>query len=221
MIKVRIRWFYHIARFSVRVGFLLGTRWQVRGRNNIPRTGPLLIVANHLNLTDPPLLSVSINRQTYFMAKEELFRARFTGYFIGSFGAFPIHRNQADRQALNQALGVLADGQALVIFPEATRSPNAQLQPAFSGAALIALRSCAPILPVGITGTEKMKGKFWPFRRPRIIVNIGKPFHLPSGNGRGRKDELSQATEFIMEQIAGQLPGQYRGHYAGQREAIK
>jgi len=214
-----VRWFYHIARFTVRAVLLVSTNWHIKGRENIPSKGPLLIVANHLNLADPPIVSVSIHRETRFMAKEELFKAKFTGYFIGSFGAFPVRRSQADTKAVRQALKILADGLALVVFPEATRSPNAQLQPAFSGAALIALRSGAAILPIGITGTEKMKGKTWPFRRPRITVNIGKPFHLPPDSGKATREELSQLTTFIMEHIAGQLPPEYRGHYVKQKDA--
>ena len=210
-----MRWFYHIARFAVRAVLLLSTNWQIKGKENIPPKGPLLIVANHLNLADPPVVSVSIARETRFMAKEDLFKAKFTGYFIGSFGAFPVRRSQADTKAVRQALQILADGLALVVFPEATRSPNAQLQPAFSGAALIALRSGAPILPIGITGTEKMKGKTWPFRRPRIMVNIGKPFHLPP-DCTTTKEGLVKLTDFIMEHIAEQLPVAYRGHYAKQ-----
>ena len=171
--KVKIRWFYYIARFAVRVGFNLSTHLQIKGKENIPKRGPLLIVVNHLNLVDPPLVSVTINRKTMFMAKEELFRHKFFGYFIGSFGAFPVRRNQADMKAMRQALEILADDYALVIFPEATRSANAQLQPAFPGSTLIALRSGAPILPIGITGTEELKGKTWILRRPRVTVNIG------------------------------------------------
>ena len=210
--KVDIRWFYYIARFIVRVSLLISTRWQVKGRENVPPEGPLLIVANHMNLADPPLLSVSINRKTIFMAKEELFRHKFFSYFIRGFGAFPVRRNQADREALRQSLKVLADGFALVIFPESTRSADGQLQPAFAGSALIALRSGAPILPIGITGTEKIKGKTWLLRRPRITVNIGKPFHLPDGN-KATKQDLAESMDIIMARIAGLLPEQYRGHY--------
>ena len=214
---MNIRWFYYIARFLVRAILLLSTRFQIKGKENIPPEGPLLIVANHLNLADPPIVSVSIARETRFMAKEELFKAKFTGYFIGSFGAFPVRRSQADTRAVRQALKILADGLALVVFPEATRSPDAQLQPAFPGAALIAVRSGAPILPIGITGTEKMRGKTWPFRRPRITVNIGPAFHLPAGN-KATKQDLAESMDIIMTRIAGQLPVEYRGHYAKQGE---
>ncbi|MFC1932045.1 lysophospholipid acyltransferase family protein [Chloroflexota bacterium] len=216
-------WFYYVARLMVRVILLLLTRWQIKGRENMPRQGSLLVVANHLNLADPPLLSVSIDRKAIFMAKEELFRSRFSSYFVGGFGAFPVHRGQLDRKALRQARKVLAEGLALVMFPEATRSKNAQLQPAFPGSALIALRSGAPILPVGITGTEKIKGATWWLRRPQITVNIGHPFHLPPVTGKSSKTELAELTNFIMGHIAEFLPVKYRGYYAeqGKSDAIK
>jgi 1-acyl-sn-glycerol-3-phosphate acyltransferase len=195
------------------MGFNLGTHLIIKGRENVPRNGPLLIVSNHLHNFDPPLISVTIRRKTMFMAKEELFRHKFFGYFIGSFGAFPVNRSHGDISAIHQSLKALAEGYALVMFPESHRSPNAQLQPGLSGAALIALRSGTPIIPIGITGTEKIKGWTWIFRRPRIIINIGKPFNLPAVKGRTGKAEIALFTDLIMENIAGLLPEQYQGFY--------
>jgi len=200
----------------VRMLLLLLTRLRVKGRENVPSQGPLLVVANHLNLADPPLLGVSLGRKAIFMAKEELFRSRLSGYFIHGFGAFPVHRGQLDRKALRQAGQVLAEGLALVMFPEATRSKSVQLQSAFSGSALIALRSDAPILPVGITGTEKIKGVGWFLRRPEITVNIGHPFHLPPASSKLTKVELTKLTNYMMGRIAELLPQEYRGDYAEQ-----
>jgi len=211
-----VPWFYYLGRLIVRMLLLLLTRWRVRGRENVPSQGPVLVVANHLNLADPPLVGVSLGRKVIFMAKKELFRFRFIGYFIGGFGAFPVHRGQLDRKALYQAEQVLAEGLALVMFPEATRSKNAQLQPAFPGSALIALRSGVPILPVGITGTERIKGVAWLLRRPEIIVNIGQPFYLPPASSKLTKVKLTELTNYIMERIAELLPREYRGNYGEQ-----
>ncbi len=211
-------WFYPVARVIVGTVFLLLTRLRVTGRENVPNGGPLLAVANHLNLIDPPLVGLSLGRRAVFMAKKELFRFRFLGYFLRIFGSFPVHRGRLDREALRQATQVLAGGSVLVMFPEGMRSKNAQLRPAFTGSALIALRSGAPILPVGITGTEKIEGASWMLRRPQITVNIGRPFYLPPVNSRPTKAELVKLTNSIMQHIAELLPPEYRGSYAGERD---
>lgn len=207
-------WFYYISTLVVRMILFLFTRLQVKGRENVPAQGPVLIIANHLNLADPPLVAVSFGRHKIFMAKEELFRSRFSRYVMSRFNAFPVHRGQLDKKALRQAGRVLAEGSALVMFPEGGRSSNAQLQTAFSGSALVAVHSGAPILPVGIIGTERMKGKTWPLRRPRVTVNIGKPFHLPSVDGRLSKVKLTELTDYMMGRIAELLPPEYQGVYA-------
>lgn len=211
-----LSWFYYVAILGIKSLLLILSRWQVKGKDNIPRQGPLLVVANHLHLADPPIVSVSLGRKAIFMAKEELFHHGVFGYILRGVGVFPVRRGQLDRQALRQAQQVLAEGLPLVIFPEATRSRQAQLQPAFSGAALIAVRNGVPILPVGITGTEKIRGLAWLLRRPRITVNIGHPFSLPPRSGKLSKTELAELTRFIMKRIAELLPVEYQGEYAGE-----
>ena len=209
-------WFYYVARVIIRALLKLLTHCQIKGRENIPSQGPLLIVANHISLVDPPLLGVSLSRKVIFMAKKELFRPKLIGYFVGGFGAFPVHRGQLDRQALRQAYQVLADGLALVMFPEGTRSRNGRLQPALPGPALIAMRSGAPILPVGIFGTERIRGVTWLWRRPQITINVGHPFYLPPVSSRLTKAGLAELTNYIMGHIAELLPLEYRGDYARQ-----
>jgi len=190
------------------------TWWRVEGKEKVPRQGPLLVVANHLNIIDPPLLSASVPRRIMFLAKKELFNPRTPGsLFVRAFGAFPVRRGELDRRALKWSLQVLRDGGALGMFPEGTRSPNAQLTPAFPGSALIALRSGAPILPVAISGSEKVNSLVNILRRPRVKVTIGEPFSLPRVEGRVSKAELARAAEFIMRQIAQLLPPSYRGVY--------
>jgi 1-acyl-sn-glycerol-3-phosphate acyltransferase len=208
-------WFYYIARGLLIGLFKLFTRWQVKGKENIPEEGPVLLVANHLNLADPPLLGVSLKRRVIFMAKEELFHSRLSAYFLGGFGSFPVHRGKLDRRALRSSQQVLADGQILVMFPEASRSRSARLQTALPGSALIACRSGVPILPVGIIGTEQLRGVGCLFRRPRVTINIGKPFSLPPVKGKLTREKLVEYTDIIMRRIAELLPPKYRGVYAG------
>ena len=205
-------WFYYVARVITRLLLWLLARYQVTGIENVPGEGPLLVAANHLSLADPPIVGISIGRRVTFMAKEDLFRARFSGYFMRHSGAFPVRRGGLDRQALKQAEQWLARGVAVVVFPEGKRSRNARLGAAFPGSALIASRTGAPILPVGISGTEGIKGLRWILKRPRIRVNIGRPF-LPPGGNPG-KAERAQLTDGIMRHIAALLPPQYRGIYA-------
>lgn len=207
--------FYNFSRIGLKALFSMTTRCEVRGKENIPGEGRLLVVANHLSLVDPPLVGVILGRETAFMAKKELF-LNYTGIvalLLRSLGAFSVHRGQLDREALRQAEKVLAAGQFLVMFPEGARSSNGQLGRAYSGSALVALRCDAPILPAGIAGTERIKGLFWPLSRPRITVNIGVPFRLPPVNGRVSKAQLAEHTNFIMGRIAELLPLKYRGRY--------
>ena len=206
-------WFYYVGRLIIKIMLHALTRWRIEGIENVPSQGPLLVVANHVSAIDPPLLGVSLGRKVVFIAKEELFRSRVVGYFIRGFGSFPVHRGKLGRNTLRQADQLLAQGLALVMFPEGTRSKNAQLQPALSGSALIALHGGVPILPVGITCTGKTKRIAWLLSRPEIMVNIGHPFYLPSRNGKLTKVELAELTNSIMGRIAELLPLEYQGDY--------
>ncbi|HEY51010.1 MAG TPA: 1-acyl-sn-glycerol-3-phosphate acyltransferase [Dehalococcoidia bacterium] len=212
-----MHWIYYGGRYFTRVVLFLFARWRVLGREHIPKEGPLLVAANHLSLADPPIMGLSINRQAMFLAKEELFRSRVSRYFVQNYGSFPIRRGGMNRDALRFAEQWFGRGRALIVFPEGRRSMEAQMVDAFSGPALIAVRNGVPILPVGISGTEKITGSTWWLRRPRITVNIGRPFHLPSVNGKVTKEQLAEFTGSIMAQIAELLPEKYRGQYGGEK----
>jgi 1-acyl-sn-glycerol-3-phosphate acyltransferase len=189
-------WFYYLGiMFILKPLLHMLTRWRVNGKENVPAHGPVIIVSNHLNLVDPPLLSASIKRRIVFMAKEELFHSLILGPLVRGWHAFPVRREGLDREALRQAQQVLGEGLALGMFPEGARSATAQLQRARAGTSLLALRSGVPVLPVGITGTEKIKS--------------------PIIDGQSTKAQLVSATDFIMVRIAELLPPSYRGVYGG------
>jgi len=210
-------WFYYVGRWLMRATLSITTCWRVIGRENIPATGPLIVVANHLSNADPPLVAICIRRPLMFMAKKELFQIPVISYLMRTFGSFPVDRDKLDRQALRRADELLADGVAIAMFPEGKRSRSKQLEEAFPGSALIAAHSGAPLLPVGIAGTEKIGDRLFLLRHPRITVRIGRAFSLPTG-GKLTKERLTELTGIIMSHIAAELPPQYRGCYGAGTE---
>jgi 1-acyl-sn-glycerol-3-phosphate acyltransferase len=205
--------FYSVANTAMRTLLIALTRWEVEGRENVPRTGPLIVVANHLTLIDPPLLGASIPRKIHFMAKEELFDSFRWRVIVEAYGAFRVRRGHWNREALRRAAGALDNGWALGLFPEGKRSADHRLQDPLPGASLLAARTGAPILPVGISGTEQVNGLGFILERPRITVRIGAPFALPSDGEKRTRVRLARQSDYIMEHIAELLPESYRGHY--------
>jgi len=203
---------YYITITLCKVLFTLLTRHKVNGCENVPRSGSLILVSNHLNTADIPLLASSFPRWITFMAKEELFRPP-GGWIMKAYGAFPVKRGSVDRATLRIANQALKDGKVLGIYPEGTRSRNGRLQTGKPGVVMIARESRSQLLPVGIYGTEKMRGPFWWLHRPRLTVNIGQPFSLPISTNEPGKQEIASLTTYIMKHIAELLPRDYRGVY--------
>ncbi len=151
------------------------------------------------------------------MAKEELFGNWFSSYFVRQFGAFPVYRGGPDRGALHQANRILQQGRVLGMFPEGRRSEGAGMNTAFLGSALIACRNGVPVLPVGIAGSERIRGFAWIWHRPKITFNIGPSFNLPASGHALSRQQLIELTGIIMRHISELLPEKYRGEY-NQRE---
>jgi 1-acyl-sn-glycerol-3-phosphate acyltransferase len=191
---------------------------KIFGAENVPREGPLLVVSNHLSNADPPILVIAFPRPLFFLGKSELFRVPILGWLVRMFGGFPVERGTADRAALRTALAVMRKGQAMGIFPEGGRSRTGALVRGYPGVGLLALQSRAPVLPVGIIGTEyfPVNGE-WPQKRPKsrprgVAILFGAPFCVPS-TVDGRRVTSEEATRLIMTRIAELLPEEYRGEY--------
>ncbi len=204
--------FYNFANLAVGLLLRLLTRCWVEGVENIPSSGPLLVVANHINLVDPPVLGALLPRRIVFMGKEELFGVPIIGWVVKWYGAFAIKRGSADRQALRTAAGVLEKGNALGMFPEGTRSKSGRMAVAHPGAALLAMLASAPVLPVAITGTDRLRSWHWFLTRPTITVRIGQPFRLE--RDRSGKGSLEESTRAMMARVALLLPEDQRGYYS-------
>ena len=190
--------------------------WQVTGAENVPPMGPLVVISNHMSNLDPSMLSVSFPRRLLYLAKDDIFKAVGPPgrWYLRHYGAFPIDRRGVDARAFRWALNQLGRDAAVVIFPEGTRSRTASLNEAKAGAVALVLKSGAPVLPVAITGTERMQ----PFLRVvvptgKIRINIGQPFSLPSVEGRPSRALLRSMTTDMMLRVRELLPESYHGFY--------
>ena len=207
-------WIYRLCLLIQITALRLFAKYEVDGREDVPATGSLIIVSNHLGNIDPPLLATSIPRRINFLAKSGLFRGAFPKWFLAMYGAFPVNREGTDARAYRWVVEQLKNDRAVVLFPEGTRSPHG-MKEVKQGVAQIASRTGTPILPVGITGTERMGS--WArvfFPTGAIRVRIGKVFRLPEVEGRPDKEHMDSATLLIMGKIAELLPEQYQGAYA-------
>jgi len=207
---------YHLSTVLTRALLFSFFRWQVHHAERVPATGPVVLVSNHLHVMDPPLVAASCRRRVHPMAKRELFETPLIGWFFWAYGAFPVRRFSADVGALRTARQHLRNNNLVLMFPEGTRSQPGPLQPALPGAAMVALLSNAPIVPVAITGTHRLSLTrsliAWVRRaRPQIEVTFGEPFYLEAGPANASRAE--HATDLIMRRVAELLPEEQRGAY--------
>lgn len=148
----------------------LWTGWEVRGRENIPRDGGLIVASNHISFWDPPLVGTAAVRELNFLAKEELFRPPL-GPVIRTFNAIPIRRGVADLSGLTKAMDVLRAGRALIVFPEGSRMRDGELHRARPGVGMLAVSTDARIVPCFISGSDRPRQ--WWYRRGLLRVWFG------------------------------------------------
>lgn len=193
-----------IAVALMRIAF----RLEVRGREHVPATGPLLIVSNHVSLLDPPLVGGAAPRELYFLAKEELFRIPLLGRFIRGLNARPVKRDGSDSRALKSALKLLAEDRALLLFPEGTRGVAGRLSAGKPGAGMLAVMSGAPVVPAYVSGSARAlpRGRVLP-RPGRVRVTFGPALHFKAVGNERRKEQYREATDEMMRAIAQLMDG--------------
>lgn len=182
-------------------------RLRVEGQEHEPASGPVIAAANHASAIDPPIVGIALKRRPAYMAKHELFTVPVLGPWLRSIGVFPVRRGEPDRRAIRKSLEVLNAGGVLVMFPEGTRSPDGRLRSPEPGAAMIALRTGAPVIPIAVINSHRILPKG--ARRPRfqqVTVRIGPPLAVPRIAGRLDAQVVDEWGGRIIEAIEKLLP---------------
>jgi len=194
-------------------------RAEWHGVEHVPEQGAVVLACNHLSNLDPVLLGAACPRQISYLAKIELFRVPIIGSLVGRYGAIPLRRGASDPEALRLANRVLESGCVLALFPEGTRSRDGSLKPFRFGAARLALRHAAALVPVAIVGTNHaMPAGAWFPRRVPVRIAFGPPLaidqfrfgqhHVPE------PEALETVTAMLREAVAG-LKGELEAEVAG------
>ena len=208
---------------ATRVGLAGLTRVRLEGAlDAIPKDGPIILAANHASNLDPVVMAAvvlpKVGRRFQWLGKKELFGWPVVGWVARNGGVHPVDRGAADVEAFRLAKRILDEGHILFVFPEGTRSADGKLQEARDGTAVLALRTDAPILPVGIAGSHGVwpRGQKLPHPGGRVTIRVGTAFRLSEvlPEGTDRRAAKGLATTHIMRRIAALLPPEQRGPYA-------
>lgn len=177
-------------------------RMRVTGIEHIPQTGPAILAANHRSFWDIPVHVIASSRPIAFMAKQELYKGPITAWTWRSLGGFPVRRDTADLRAIDTALALLERGEVVGVYPEGTRSRTGEMLPFLKGAAWLALRTGTPIVPCGLSGTERRDPGERRRLRRRVLVAFGPPIPVEAEpDTRVRREKADVLTEQLLKAI--------------------
>jgi 1-acyl-sn-glycerol-3-phosphate acyltransferase len=203
-VDIRLTPIYRFLRVLVHAINRLMFRTTVEGRELVPESGPVIIAPVHRSFIDFFVASEVTNRKLHYMAKDSLWKNVRLGRFLLSVGAFPVHRESADREAMRRAQQVLEAGEVLVLFPEGERRTGPVVEDLHEGVAFLAARTGAPVVPVGIGGSASVMPKGKKIPRPRRIhLIVGNPIVAPdrSGSGRLPRSHIHRITTELTSDI--------------------
>ncbi|HLZ10933.1 MAG TPA: lysophospholipid acyltransferase family protein [Chloroflexota bacterium] len=200
-----IGFYWWAAATTRRLAHLLGNV-VVTGLDNLPVSGGVIVTPNHLHFADPPVISAFLPRKIHFMVKQEAWDEPMLGLLPKWFEAFPVRRGAIDQVAFRAALQILADGGIVGVFPEGHRSKDGRLQDGRPGALVLARRSGAPIVPIGISGVREVMSFPGVLQRHSVRITVGEPYH-PVKHHAG---ESAESTADLMNRIARLLPPEHR-----------
>ncbi len=196
--------------------FLISTlcRFDATPLRKVPLRGPLILIINHINLVEVPVLYTRLQPRpiTGFVAAYR-WKSAFFRWLLNAVDAIPLHRGKVDMSAMREALDRLNRGAILAVAPEGTRSEHGRLQQAHAGSILLALHSGAPIQPVVCYGNERFTTNLRHLRRTELHLAVGEPFYLNAGTSRVSQDVRQKMLDETMYKLAAILPPKYRGVY--------
>jgi 1-acyl-sn-glycerol-3-phosphate acyltransferase len=201
----RMGFTYAVGRQIIRPLARVIYRPRVEGKANVPKSGPVIFASNHLSFIDSIAIPVAAPRPVHFLAKASYFDSPASRWFFTAIGAIPVQRGagQAALDALDQQRTLLEEGSAVALYPEGTRSLDGRLYKGRTGVAFLALQTGAPVVPVGLIGTDDVMpvGAKRPSLTHRVTVKFGEPLdlahHGPASSGKARR----LATDEIMAAI--------------------
>lgn len=186
----------------------------VQGEENVPKSGSVLLVSNHVSYLDPVSIGDASPRRVVFMAKAELFQKGWLNFLLRGVDSFPVKRGEADRSAFKNTFAMLDEGRVVCIFPEGTRSESGELMEAEPGAALFATRTGCPVVPVYVDGSKSVLDLDGKLRRGKITVAFGEPFTLPRNLDREEGGpRLLSAIAATRDQYRNQPARRIRPHW--------
>jgi 1-acyl-sn-glycerol-3-phosphate acyltransferase len=164
----------------------------------------VILASNHASILDPPLVGIGLNRVTTFLARDTLFKGP-VGWLFRHWHAIPIDRDGGGPAGMRRIMAALAEGRAVLLFPEGTRTRDGQLQPARSGIGLLVIKSEAPVVPVRVWGTMAAMGRGVHFPRPRrVMVKYGEPLDFKELRTEAR-DCSKERLKAIYQQVADEI----------------
>ena len=180
-------------------------RWRVYNPERVPKTGPVILAANHASFIDPPLVGAGLRRNINYLARESLFRFPGIGALLRSWNSVPVDREGGGAAGLRKIMDRLLAGGAIILFPEGTRSRDGKLQPARSGIGLTVIKSEAVVVPVRVFGTYEAYGRHVRFPRPRhVAVKYGAPMRFEALRAEAKTCSKARLKE-IYQQVADEI----------------
>jgi 1-acyl-sn-glycerol-3-phosphate acyltransferase len=191
---------YHLSRLLAKLFY----GFRIIHRERVIQTGPVILATNHQSFLDPPLAGNAADRAIFFLAKKSLMEVPILGWLLPKLNVIPVNLEGGDRSALKALIRILSAGECALVFPEGTRTPDGNLQPAQPGLGLVVAKTRAPVVPMRIFGAFEV----WPIHgklriRGKITIVVGEPIHFSEADfAGGGKDLYTRLSQRVMDAIA-------------------